>query len=196
MDAVWIIAAILVLALIIMVFWPFKISFYLTFDPKQKNEAVFGFHMLRGRIWREWRLSIADIPGGWYGIWITDNKGRRYLFTRRQKPQKRITKDTRRIVFHVYRRIRIKKLYLNAELGLFSDAAATALATGAVQALVFSFLAAFYPPRGIGLKRIEIRPRFDKACFNFQSRCIITLRIEHIISAGWNNLLNKRKRAV
>ena len=192
----WIVAVTLILTFAVLIFWPLKLCFRLGLDPKQKKEIRFAFRMLGGVIGREWRLSVASIPGGLYGVWITDNKGKRFLYTRPSKPKRRIKKDARHVFFKIYKKIKVNALYVEAELGLLSDAAATALAAGAAQALVFSLLAALYPPKGIDSKKIDIRPRFDKACFNFQSRCIITIRIKHIISAGWNNLLIKRKKAV
>jgi len=104
--------------------------------------------------------------------------------------------DIRRLLFIALRRGRIEALQIRSELGVYSDAAATALVTGALRAVTLGFLRAYYPPGSIPGARVEIRPRFDRACFIFQIRCIIISRVEHIIIAGWNNLISKRKKAV
>ena len=194
----WIIAAVLlVTALVVLAFVPFNIEFQARIHGAEHEKLVVDVSMLGGKIQREWRFSFANVPGALFGIWLTDKKDRRFLIVFHVKPQKlRIAPKRSRLMTHLYRHIQVQVLDLQAEVGIRSDAAATALVTGAVQAAVYALTTAFYPPKGITKKRILIQPRFNRACFNFKSKCIITIRLEHIINAGWNNLFNKRKKAV
>lgn len=194
---VWIVvAAVLLAAVITVLFVPLRVCLLVLVRAASREKLLFAVDALGGVIKREWRVSIANLPGGGHGLWIKDRRGRRFLMTHIRKGKKGRRRDQRKFLKHLYRCADIQVLEVDAELGLFSDAAATALAAGLVQAVVFAAVAIFYPPKGIEEKRIVVLPRFNRACFNFRGKCIITLRLEHIISAGWNNLLRKRKKAV
>ena len=191
-----ILIAVLAALLAALVFCPVRIRFFLDFTFRRKDFLKIKVSTLGGLIKRSWTSSVADLPGGWYGVWITDHKGRRFLVSHIPKPKRLMKPDIRRLLFIALRRGRIEALQIRSELGVYSDAAATALVTGALRAVTLGFLRAYYPPGSIPGARVEIRPRFDRACFIFQSRCIIISRVEHIIIAGWNNLISKRKKAV
>ena len=193
---VLILVAVFAALLAALLFWPFHIRVGVHFVFRREDWLRVNVSMLGGMIKKGWTLSVADLPGGWYGVWLTDRKGRRYLVTHLPRVKQLSRLGTRRTLAGVLRRTRIDVLELKSELGLGSDAAATALAAGALRALTAALLTAFYPPGSISGERVKIRPRFDRACFIFLGRCIITFRIEHIIIAGWNNLMNKRKKAV
>lgn len=187
----------LALALIAaLVFWPVQTRIGVECVFRRKDFLFVKVSMFGGFIQRSRSMSVVDLPGGWYGVWVTDQKGRRKLYSHLPRPKRLMQRGIRHIMASALKRGSIEALHIRSDLGLPSDAAATAIAAGAFNALTFALLTASFAPGSIPDEHVEIRPRFDRACFIFKGRCIIKFRIEHIIIAGWNDLTSKRKKAI
>ncbi len=190
------IISLIVLLCILLIFFPFKIVLNIYFDIFKREKFILRINALGKRMKKEWRVSIADIPGGLYGLWILNEKNRRFLLYKSYDKEKKKRKVDYALMKQALLKIRINEIDVNGKIGVKRDAAATAICTGTIQAVLFSLSTALLPPKESTTKKINIIPAFNNACFNFDAKCIITVRLEHIISAGWNNLLLKRKKAV
>lgn len=190
------IISLILLLCIFLVFFPFKIVFNIYLDIFKREKFILQINALGNRIKKEWRVSIADIPGGLYGLWILDERGKRFLLYKSYGKAKKKRIVDYSLIKQTLLKIRINELNVNGRIGVKRDAAATAICTGTIQAILFSLSTALLPLKESTAKKISIIPAFNNACFNFDAKCIITIRLEHIISAGWNNLLLKRKKAV
>jgi len=98
------------------------------------------------------------------------------------------------IIFYLLEKVRLRRLTWRTEIGT-GDPAQTGLLAGVIWGLKGLILAAcsrLLAPGGAG-PVVEIRPSFDRACFNMAFNCVLDVRLGHIFITGLKYLKIKRK---
>lgn len=105
-----------------------------------------------------------------------------------------ITRLYGKYIFELLKKVRLRRLTWHTEIGT-GDSSQTGLLTGAVWGLKGIMLTAFcriLSPGG-AIPVVEVRPSFDKACFNTVLDCAFEVRLGHLFITGIKYFIVKYK---